>query len=171
MSKIRLFVTAKDRLIEHSQKGYDVPYKKEVGGHLLGYYEKNIYHIYVAEPYNSRKRTRTSFDYDDNNFEKKARRLESELRLEWLGIYHSHIEIKHRASTKQSFEDKKSHIVSKVPIEIIIRVANYGMNWPRECLAYEVPIKDSLYYFDICGYLRDKRGGIKKIKIVESRKV
>jgi proteasome lid subunit RPN8/RPN11 len=170
VSRIRLFETAKNRLIEHSQKGYEAPYKKEVGGHLLGHYKNNIYSIYVAEPYNTHKRTRTSFVYDDYNFEKKARKLESELRLKWIGIYHSHNEINRRASTKQSSEDRETQIDSKAPIELIIRVSNYGMNWPRGCLAYKIPFKGYLYYFDICGYLRDMRGSIKKIKIVEAKK-
>jgi hypothetical protein len=138
-----------------------------VGGHLLGFKDRYGFYVSKAEPYNTPLGSRSSWGPHWELFERKGRQLES-LRLKWIGVHHSHVEVKGTASSLQSGEDKMTHKFSTRPIEIIVRVTNYPMNWPEICLSYDYTEQGG-YCYDICGYGKDRRGRIRKIKVVEAR--
>lgn len=167
MTRLRLSRRAVQSLIAHATKGYEELYKREVGGHLVGYREGRGFSVSRIIPYNTPYRTRSEWSPNPYHFEKKGRALETK-HLKWIGIYHSHVEVAGTASTIQSPEDKISHLMSNRPIEIIIRIANYKMNSPKQCLSYSVNFREEgFYYYDICADMKDKDGRIGRIKVVE----
>ena len=162
--RLRLNKDVINSLIAHAAKGYDMPYKREVGGHLLGVKYEKGFQVCKAVPYRTPFGTRTAWDPNPYLFEKKGCRLET-IRFKWIGAYHSHVEIMGTASATQSSEDRRAHYFSQGPVEIVIRVANYPMKWPRNCLSYE----ENDYVFDICGYAKDSTGRIMSVKVEAAR--
>lgn len=162
--KLRLSSHAIDTLINHVTNGYETLHKKEVGGHLLGFRDKYGFFVSRVQLYNTPYAGRTWWSPNLHSLESKGRQLET-TRLKWIGVYHSHVEIKGAASTKQSNKDKVEHIFSTRLLEIVVRVTNYPMNWPEICL----PVEKYGYWYDICGYVKDPKNKIKRIKVVEAR--
>ncbi len=116
---------AAEDIIRHAMKGYEITYKREVGGHLFGYGEGKVFYVGKVVPYNAARGSRTSWCVDPYSFARKGLRLETR-RLKWIGAYHSHVEIRGTASTGQSREDTFAQIFSEHAVEIIIRVTNTG---------------------------------------------
>lgn len=181
--RLRLSSRAIDTLIAHATEGYEIDYKEEVGGHLLGFRDGYGFYVGQAVPYRTRRpfASRTGWGPNSYYFEKKGDRLEKITRLKWIGVYHSHVEVKGKASTKQSGEDKVVHNFSIRPLEIIVRVANFRMRTPKDCLPFDeyydecdeeneyVSYGEKGYSYDICGYVIDSRKRIKRIKVVKAR--
>ncbi len=138
----------------HVTKGFKTPYKKEVGGHLLGYPDKTGFYVSRAIPYNTPYSTRTGWGTNQYYFRKKGVRLETK-RLKWIGTYHSHVEINRSASTGQSKEDIEAHLLSDRPVDVIVRITNYRMRSPKVCLSYKTIMDSHVYFYDICGYVKD----------------
>lgn len=155
-------------VITFARKGYEAKGKKEVGGHILGYRVKNGLRVVRAVPYNTSNAKRTFWAPNAEAFERKGRMIERG-RLKWIGVYHSHVEISGAASTGQSDEDVEAQRYSGCPVEIIVRVSNYGMNWPKNCLSIVVPQNGYSYYYDICGHLIDSQGRNRKMKVMAGR--
>jgi len=152
-------------LVANARKGYEELYKREVGGFLLGNISGRLIHISKTMPYRTPNRTRSVWNPNVRNFEKRGLSIETK-RLKWIGAYHSHVEIGGSASTGQSLIDRESHLVSSRPLEIIIRVTENRMKCPHRCLAHADMQKDgTFYYFDICGYWKDRLGRIRKVRI------
>ena len=151
---MRISKQALSSITEHVTRGFETPYKKEVGGHLLGYQDKTGFYVSRAIPYNTPYSTRSAWGTIQYYFRKKGLRLETK-RLKWIGTYHSHVEINRSASTGQSKEDMEAHLFSGRPVDLIIRITNYRMRSPKTCLSYKT-IRDShVHYYDICGYVKD----------------
>lgn len=167
MIKLKLSIRSIRDLMDDARRGYEKPYKSEVGGHLLGYRKGNVYHIMKTVPYNTPHRSRTEWSPNFYYFEKKGLGLET-ARLRWLGTYHSHPEVGRSASTLQSPEDIVAQLFSPRPLEIIIRVSVYPRNWPESCLSFQEG--GTNYYYDICGYKQDRIGRISRIKVERQKK-
>ena len=138
----------------HVAKGFETPYKKEVGGHLLGYPYKTGFYVSRAIPYNTPYSTRSAWGTNQYYFRKKGLRLETK-RLKWIGTYHSHVEINKSASTGQSKEDMEAHLFFDRPVDIIVRITNYRMRSLKICLSYKTIMDSHVYFYDICGYVKD----------------
>ena len=146
-------------LTGHARKGFETPYKREVGGHLLGHQSKDGFYVSRAIPYNTRYSRRSGWGTILYYFRKKGLGLETE-RLKWIGTYHSHVEINSSASTAQSTEDKEAQMISDRPIEIIVRVTTRRMKSPGTCISCREDHNSRAYFFDICGYIKDPLGRI-----------
>jgi proteasome lid subunit RPN8/RPN11 len=169
VAKIKLSRQAVKFLMSDAQRGYEELYKREVGGHLLGYRLGKEFYVSKVIPYHTPLRTRSEWSPNTPNFERKGLKLETR-RLKWIGTYHSHVEIGGSASTGQSPEDIESHLSSLCPIEIIIRIANCRLNSPKNCLSYFEIFEEGLtYFYDICGYLKDSTGEIRRVSVKERR--
>jgi hypothetical protein len=151
-------------IIAHVTRGFETPYKKEVGGHLLGYSIQGGFFISRAIPYNSRYSTRSGWGTIQYYFRKKGLLLETK-RLHWLGTYHSHVEIGRCASAGQSPEDKKAHLSSGRPVEMIVRITRHRMRSPKGCLGRKVMRGEASYFFDLCGYHKDQSDKIRKMTV------
>ena len=179
--RLRLSSQAINTLIDHATDGYEIEYKREVGGHLLGFKDRYGFYVSKVEPYNTTSKKRTWWGPNLRLFGERGRELETG-RLKWIGVYHSHVEEKGKASTKQSGEDKVIHKFSTRPIEIVVRVANFRMRTPKDCLSfdeyYDKYDEESEYFsydekgysYDICGYVIDSRGKIKRVKVVTAQR-
>ena len=164
---LKIGALALNSLAAHAAKGFETLYKKEVGGHLLGYRTKNGFYISRAIPYNTPYSTRTGWGINQYNFRRKGLLLETK-RLKWIGTYHSHVEIKRSASTGQSREDKEAHIFSDRPVDMIVRITNCRMRSPKICLSYQ-EIRDSRdYFFDICGFVKDQQEKITLMRVEQT---
>jgi len=156
---LRMSRQALSSLTFHVTKGFETHYKKEVGGHLLGYQDKTGFYVSRAIPYNTPYSTRTAWGTNQYYFRKKGLGLETK-RLKWIGTYHSHVEINRSASTGQSKEDIEAHLLSDRPVDLIVRIANYRMRSPRVCLSYKTILDGHVYFYDICGYVKDQKDKI-----------
>jgi proteasome lid subunit RPN8/RPN11 len=161
MTTLRLKIRkqALDSLTAHVTKGFETPYKREVGGHLMGYRSKSGYVVSNAVPYNTPYSTRSAWGINQYYFRRKGLRIESK-RLKWIGTYHSHVEIGRSASTGQSREDKEAHLFFDSPVDIIVRITKYRLRSPQACLFYHAIVESHVYYYDICGYIKDTQGKI-----------
>ena len=159
MLHLRIGSRALKSLTAHATKGFETLYKREVGGHLLGYRSKDGFYVSRAVPYNTPYTSRTAWGINQYNFRKKGLRLETE-RMKWIGTYHSHVEINRTASTGQSREDKEAHLFFEVPVDIIFRITTCRMRAPKVCLSYKNMRDSYVYYHDICGYVKDPQGKI-----------
>ena len=156
---LRISKQALSSITTHVTRGFETPYKKEVGGHLLGYQEKTGLYVSRAIPYNTPYSTRTAWGTIQYYFRKKGLRLETK-RLKWIGTYHSHVQINRSASTGQSKEDMEAHLFSDRPVDLIVRITNYRMRSPKICLSYKTIMCSHVYYYDICGYVKDQQDTI-----------
>ena len=147
-------------LVCHAARGFEKQYKKEVGGHLLGYRKNNGFQVSRAIPYNTSYSTRSGWGTNPYYFRKKGLLLETK-RLKWIGAYHSHVEIKRSASTGQSKEDKEAHIFFNLPVDIIVRITSRRMRSARGCLFHKTVRNSTVYYYDICGYIKDEQNRIR----------
>jgi len=152
--RLKISRQALSSLTSHVTKGFETRYKKEVGGHLLGYPVRNGFYVSNAIPYKTPYSTRSGWGINQYYFRRKGLRLETK-RLKWIGTYHSHVEINRSASTGQSREDKEAHLFFDAPVDIIVRIATYRMRSPKVCLSYQTVLNSSVYYYDICGYVKD----------------
>ncbi len=150
---------ALNSLTAHALKGFETKYKKEVGGHLLGYPVRNGFYVSKVIPYKTPYSTRTAWGINQYYFKRKGLRLETK-RLKWIGTYHSHVEINRSASTGQSREDMEAHLFFDAPVDIIIRITTYRMRSPKNCLSLKTVHDGRTYYCDICGYLKDRQDRI-----------
>ena len=156
---LRISKQALSDITAHVTKGFEIPYKKEVGGHLLGYQEKTGFYVSRAMSYNTPYSTRTAWGTIQYYFRKKGLRLETK-RLKWIGTYHSHVQINRSASTGQSKEDREAHLFSDRPVDLIVRITNYRMRSPKACLSYKTIMDSRVYYYDVCGYVKNQQDKI-----------
>jgi len=161
---LRISKRALSSITGHVTKGFETPYKKEVGGHLLGYHYKTGFYVSRAIPYNTPYSTRSAWGTIQYYFRKKGLRLETR-RLKWLGTYHSHVEINRSASTGQSKEDMEAHLLSDRPVDVIVRITNYRMRSPKTCLSYKTMMASHVYYYDIGGYVKDLQDRIVTMRV------
>jgi len=164
---LKIGAQALNSLTAHAAKGFETQYKREVGGHLLGYRTKNGFYVSRAIPYNTPYSTRTGWGINQYYFRRKGLLLETK-RLKWIGTYHSHVEIKRSASTGQSREDKEAHIFFDRPVDIIVRITNYRMNSPKICLSYKEILNSHVYFLDICGYVKDPQEKITMMRVAQT---
>ena len=164
MHRLKISIQALKSLTVHVTKGFETPYKKEVGGHLLGYKDKTGFYISRAIPYNTPYGTRSAWGTNQYYFRKKGLSLETK-KLKWIGTYHSHVEINRSASTGQSKEDIEAHQFSDRPIDLIVRITNYKMRSPKLCLSYKTNMDSHVYFYDICGYVKNQQDRISMMAI------
>lgn len=152
-------------LARHASRGYGELYKREVGGHLLGYLLRRDFYVGRAVPYNTPFRSRSGWSPDAASFERKGRMLETR-RLRWIGIYHSHVEVAGSASTVQSAVDRQYHRMSQYPLEVIVRVANFRMKGSPRCLSISSrEVDGAALHFDICADVKDAGDRIVRVKV------
>lgn len=163
--KIRLSSRAIDTLIDHATEGYERDFKSEVGGHLIGFENRYGFYVDEAVPYDTPRRSRTWWGPNWKGFTNRGYDLEA-TKFEWIGVYHSHPEVGGKASTLLSPEDERAIRFFGRPVEVIVRVSEFTMNAPKDCLPFED--EENGFSFDICGYLWDSRDRIRRIKVVES---
>jgi proteasome lid subunit RPN8/RPN11 len=164
INRLKISKQALSSITAHVTRGFETPYKKEVGGHLLGYQEKTGLYVSRAIPYNTPYSTRTAWGTIQYYFRKKGLRLETK-RLKWIGTYHSHVQINRSASTGQSKEDMEAHLFSDRPVDLIVRITNYRMRSPKICLSYKTIMDSHVYYYDICGYVKNLRDKINMMTV------
>ena len=161
---LRISRQALSDITAHVTKGFKTPYKKEVGGHLLGYQDKTGFYVSKAIHYKTPYSSRTAWGTNQYYFRKKGLRLETK-RLRWIGTYHSHVEINRSASTGQSKEDIEAHLFSDRPVDVIVRITNYKMRSPKLCLSYKTSMDGHVYFYDICGYVKNQQDRISMMAI------
>ena len=164
MLHLRIGSRALNSLTAHATKGFETRYKREVGGHLLGYLSKDGFYVSRAVPYNTPYTSRTAWGINQYNFRKKGLRLETK-KMKWIGTYHSHVEINRTASTGQSREDKEAHLFFEAPVDIILRITTYRMRAPKVCLSYKNERNSHVYYYCICGYVKDPQEKITRMTV------
>jgi len=152
-------------LTSHATKGYESSYKKEVGGFLLGQINGKGHYIREAVSYNTRNAARTYWSPNGWHMKRKGALLEQKTGYKWIGAYHSHPETAGHASTRQSAEDRESHISSDYPLEIIIGVTPSPMKSPASC--FTIQDSESGYYYAICAHIKDGENKIRRIKVEE----
>lgn len=164
MLRLRIGRQALNSLTGHAAKGFETLYKREVGGHLLGYRIKDGFYVSRAVPYNTPYTSRTAWGINQYNFRKKGLSLETK-KLKWIGTYHSHVEINRTGSTGQSREDKEAHLFFEAPVDIILRITTNRMRAPKVCLFYKNKLDSRVYYYDICGYAKDREEKITRMTV------
>jgi len=139
-------------LVSSATRGYESPYKKEVGGHLLGFSRDGKVHVERAVHYRGGNAKRTWLEVSASSFRRKGRRLVAATGLEVVGEYHSHND----GSTMLSEVDKHILKNDKSPAMVVIRVSDTAL--PRQDACLHCSDDGSPYRFDICGYANDSNG-------------
>lgn len=139
-------------LTSSATRGYESPYKKEVGGHLLGFFRDGKVHVVRAVHYRAGNAKRTWLEVSASSFRRKGRRLVAATGLDVVGEYHSHND----GSTMLSEVDKLILKKDKSPAMVVIRVSDAALPRQDSCLHFSE--RGSGYRFDICGYANDSNG-------------
>lgn len=150
--KIVLSSEALAALISSATRGYDARYKKEVGGHLLGFFRRGGLYVSAVMHYRARNAKRTWLEVSLANFKRKGRKLSALTGLDWVGEYHSHND----GSTMLSLDDRKVFRNFSVPAMLVIRVSEAHL--PRHEACFHYSDVTSGYNYDISGYISDSGG-------------
>lgn len=143
---------------------YKKPYKKETIGLLFGEIKSNFMYIHRAIHYGAHRRTRTQASYNVQYLRKRREELSKELGLEFIGLYHSHVEIAGKRSLKLSKKDKSTFLEDeKAIIELLTVVSAGNLKYPKRLKLSVVGFeKETKFYYVIRTY--HKIG--KKIKLI-----
>ncbi len=111
--------------------GYEARYKKESIGLLFGKIRGAKVFIKDAFNYGAHRRTRCEINYSKESLIRRGKKLSSDLGLQFLGTYHSHVEEAGKVNIGLSQEDKEDFIDSKESIvELLIAIRTSDLTKP-----------------------------------------
>jgi hypothetical protein len=159
---IEITKVAYDYIYKQTELGYDSPYKQERLGFLFGIKNNDVVRIIKAVAYKGGYKARSRVDYYADNFARRANALASELKMTWLGTYHSHVEDNEDIFLGLSDEDKDIYIEDAIPVALTISIwATDDSRVPPSGAKRITDVKRfgyTNYRFVVSGYLLDKRG-------------
>ncbi len=106
LERITLSEVATDQIVSAAIRGYKSRYKKERLGILLGRVSRGVALVEQAVVYYGGPGTRTSAFVDPCKFERRVNVLLEESGLEFLGSFHTHVEVNNSISSVPSPTDK-----------------------------------------------------------------
>jgi hypothetical protein len=106
LKRITLSEIATDMIVSAAIRGYKARYKKEQLGILLGRVSRGVALVEEAVVYHGGQRTRTAAFVDPCQFERRVNVLREESGLEFLGSFHTHVEVNNSISTAPTPADK-----------------------------------------------------------------
>ena len=161
--KIKVCKSVIEYICRHVDYGYEAPYKQERFGFLYGKQSRSgIYQVKDCHFYKGgiRKRTSVAFVMEDG-FD-RAMELAERKKLEWIGTYHSHVEIDGEIFFGLSEDDKS--LKPFPPVEFLIVVWPNDTNWKRGNLKKRFKVENRDYQYLFTGYVR-KSGNLVMIKL------
>jgi proteasome lid subunit RPN8/RPN11 len=154
--KIKVAEPVFDYICRQVDYGYEAPYKQERFGFLYGKRSKSgLYWIKGCHFYKggTRKRSYASFVIDD--VINRGTELAKRKRMQWIGIYHSHVEVDGEIYYGLSEHDKEPKPF--LPVELLIAVWPNGTNGKHGHLRKRFKILDTHYQYLFSGYIREGR--------------
>jgi hypothetical protein len=104
--QIFLSARATQQIVGAATRGYEAPYKEERLGILFGRVAGGIARVQETVIYRGGSRTRTEATVDPYRFERRVNDLQNELKLGFLGSFHTHNEVASTISSSLSQADK-----------------------------------------------------------------
>lgn len=137
-----------------AEENYDAPYKKETMGLLFGCHIHDRISIKEAVHYAAHGRTRTQVSYNSVNLQRRRKELSKSLRMRYIGLFHSHVEISGEARLKPSKNDKRDFIGDEdALIDLLITISAREIKRPRRLKTSVVLFdKNKRYYYMIRTY-------------------
>lgn len=167
MTEIHLRNGALEYLIAQAELGYEVRFKEERIGFLLGRRTNGTFHVTRAEAYRGGKRTRLSVSYDPKWYSKRGETLAKSYGLALLGGYHSHVESGGKVCRELTAMDRL--IFHKEPWEITVLVIITASDTPNH---QPSPNTRSLYFYDPAnGYRYLVKGYAKKRRMIRQVRI
>ena len=150
INHIRLSEGATTAVVNAAVNGYEASYKEERLGFLLGTLSRGIVQVEQAVVYRGGTRTRTAAYINPNKFERRAKLLQEQFGLDYLGSFHTHNEVARTISSTLSQADK-TPLCNDPPsfIEIIAAI------WVSD----DNPRQSNLYLQGKCGDYRFRLAG------------
>lgn len=159
---IEITVDVIEYLCQQADLGYESPYKQERIGFLFGTTKNRSVKINKAVSYKGGVRRRSGIDFYADSFDRRGRVLSTQLRKQWVGTYHTHVEENDDIPIGLSDGDKEAFIDNSLPVELVISI------WATDNSSRLKPGKkrllaikrfgDTNYRYVISGYLMTKRG-------------
>jgi hypothetical protein len=106
LKRITLSEVATDQIVSAAIGGYKSRYKKERIGILLGRVSHGVALVEQAFVYYGGPGTRTSAFVDPCKFKRRINILREELDLDFLGSFHTHVEVNNSISSAPSLTEK-----------------------------------------------------------------
>jgi hypothetical protein len=106
LKRITLSEVATDQIVSAAIRGYKSRYKKERIGILLGRVSRSVALVEQVVVYDGGPGTRTSAFVDPCKFEQRVNFLREESGLDFLGSFHTHVEVNSSISSVPSPSDK-----------------------------------------------------------------
>ena len=152
-----------------AKSGYETVKKAEVIGFLFGSISQSgSVHIKAARGYDGGQRTRTSVVVDSEAACRRRRALQRKLGIEFLGSFHSHVEIGGHHSCSLSPEDRREFLGDyEARVELLVAVwatCNPGLPKPlrRTISGYD---PGSRYAYRVKAYVKAGGRAIRQISI------
>lgn len=140
-----------DVLANAAVRGYEAPYKQERLGILLGRFHRDVGIVDRAVLYRGGDRTRTEASVDPDYFSRRVRQLMRDYNSQFIGTFHSHVEIAATITSALSMADR-THLCEDPPHVIELIVAIWGSNQPSRPTQRYVQGEYRGYRFRIAGY-------------------
>ena len=106
LKRITLSEVATDQIVSAAIRGYKSRYKKQRLGILLGRVSRGVALVEQVVVYYGGPGTRTSAFVDPCRFERRVNVLREESGLDFLGSFHTHVEVNNSISSAPSPADK-----------------------------------------------------------------
>ncbi len=164
MYKIKLDLQTVTNICFEADEGYESSYKEERIGLLFGEIKNKVYYVKDVEPYNSKNKTRTGISFNETSLRCRAKQLAEYSGYQWIGLYHTHVEVGGTIRYGISPTDK-NNFIGEGYIELIATV------WATN--SQSIPIRGNFrlkgkrgnYRYLISGYLK-KDGRINLIPVI-----
>ena len=116
-----------EELVRCVKSGFSPSHQREVLGFLLGEIKRGICHIKTVVAYRGGKSTEKGIDFDETRLIHRATELERLYRLEYLGLFHSHIPLGDKTLAVFSYVDRYNmyHDENSI-VEILVALLKEG---------------------------------------------
>ncbi len=163
-------------ICHHARIGYDTPLKRETYGFLFGTLDpENRLTIRRACYYRGGKKTRTSVQFKDwdtvRRVRERRRQLAAQLRMRYVGSFHSHVEVAGTVFRGLSPDDRESFRYDVMSSVELVAFTWHGVKPPQEASRRSIVAYDTRreYHYRIRAYAKRARGiRLVPLKVVPS---
>jgi hypothetical protein len=156
INRISLSEAATHTVLRAAIQGYEAPYKEERLGILLGRVAQGNAQVRQAILYRGGTRTRSAATIDSLRFKKRVEELQRNLRLNFLGSFHTHNEIAGTISSAMSAADKEP-LCEDLPPHIEIIATIWAGDGRTQTTRRYLQISHNGYRVRVAGYACQQR--------------
>lgn len=156
--------SAISEMVLRAAENYEARGKKETIGMLFGSIKHDVVFIKRAVHYAAHRRTRSQVSYYGPYLRKRRKDLSMQMRMKYIGLYHSHVEIAGKVSWGLSDVDKSDFLEDEgAIIDLLAAISASRLKEPRALKASVSALdQETNYYYVVRTYQKIGR----KIRLI-----